>query len=104
MKQAGRISFVLLAVIVAILVAGGVLVVMLAGEAPESVATQWMRALKRGDVDTLTKLSYMGSEPPAEVAKKWDFTVHTVNPYYQFMYGITGSKQLDQETASVQIE
>lgn len=103
MKKAGRISFVLLAVIVALVAGVFVFVFLLSGEAPESVATKFLAALSKGDPKTLTALSYMGSEPESNIEQKWQFTVD-VTRYYQFKYLIEGVKQVDPDAANVQVE
>ena len=104
MKKAGRTSLVLIAVVVAVLIGGVVLLLMLSGEAPETVAGKWLAALAKGDVDTLTDLSYFGNRPESYVRDQWQFATHTANPYYRFRYQVEGSRPINNESAAVHIE
>jgi len=104
MKKAGRASLVLLAVVVAVFIGGVILLFMLSGEAPETVANKWLYALAKGDVPTLTRLSYIGNKPESDLQKQWEFTTKVANPYYRFRYLVKGSRPISSEASAVQIE
>jgi hypothetical protein len=95
---------VLLAVIVFGVVAAAMAVFMNASEQPDTVAVKFLNALGTGNVDELTRLSYMDKVPPEEIRKKWDFTVHVAGPYYRFRYVITSGVMNDAETAAVRLD
>jgi len=69
-----------------------------------SVGGRFMSALAKGDVDTLTKMSYLGNEPEDQIRKEWDFAVNTAGKYYNFTFRITGSLQSNDKTGSVNMQ
>lgn len=100
--QAGRVNvlaiggIVCLALIVFVLFAGR--------ESTATVGARFMTALAKGDVDTLTQMSFMGDETPDQVRKQWDYTVHGVGQYYRFRWHITGTSQANDNTAAVLLQ
>ena len=101
MKKSGRISFVLLAVIVAAIAAIVVFVLVSSEESPETVGSNFLRALAKGDLDTLTKLSYMDKTSDADIHKKWDYTINTAGPYFRFIYRVKGSSRVSSDSGAV---
>jgi hypothetical protein len=102
MKQSGRASFVTVLFVAAVL-----LVVALLAFSRESIATiggRFMTALEAGDVDTLTKMSYLGNESQADMRRQWEFSVNTAGKYYLFSYRIVASRQMDASNASVTMQ
>jgi len=103
MKRAGRISWVLLIGVVGILVVVGIL--MVAQESPTTAATRFMTALTKGDVKTLTELTYLDDateKDPAGIKKQWEFSTD-VGKYYTFIWKITGETASGPDAASVKM-
>lgn len=102
MNRAGRISIVGLLGLLGIIV---FIAVLVSGrESLSSVGARFMGALAKGDVDELTKLSYLGTESQEDVRKQWEFACHTAGRYYNFTYQITSSLQADPTSGSVRMQ
>jgi hypothetical protein len=100
MNRSGRVSFLGLVGFFGIIVL--VTIVLLTGrESLTSIGGRFMEALAKGDVDTLTKMSYVGNDTPEDLRKQWDFAVNTAGVHYNFLYKITGSQQADAKTGAV---
>src|SRR5687768_11472836 len=99
MKQSGRASLLTVVALAAVLM---VAVLLFFGKEPVgAVGARFLTALSSGDVDTLTKMSYLGNDTEAEMRKKWDFAVNTAGRYYRFAYQITSSREISNDTAQV---
>jgi hypothetical protein len=66
-----------------------------------SIGGRFMSALARGDVNTLTDLTYLGKRPKEEIRKDWEFATGTAGKYYNFTYRITSAQQADENNATV---
>jgi hypothetical protein len=102
MKQSGRASILTIAAVVSVLLVLGML--FLGKESVTSVGDRFLQALYRGDVDTLTKMSYLGNDTEDQMRKKWDFAVNHAGKYYLFAYRITGGRQLSEDSAQVTLQ
>jgi hypothetical protein len=102
MKQSGRVNLLLLGAIVCIAVLG---FVFLSGrESVTTVGSRFMSALAKGDVDTLTKMSYIDGESPDHIRKEWDFAVNEVAKHYRFTWRITSARETGKESAAVSMQ
>lgn len=104
MKQAGRVSLLSIIVIAAVLIGGAVLVLLHSSDSPESAAATFMTALAKGDVNTLTNLSYVTNETPDEIRKQWDFAENHAGKYYCFSWEMTSSLQSDASNAAISMQ
>ncbi len=102
MNRSGRASLLGFTGLAAIIVVLG-LVILSGRESLNTVGARFMDALARGDADTLTKMTYLGTESPEEVRKQWDFAVGTAGKYYNFTYRILGADQADEKNGSVRL-
>ncbi|HMS54853.1 MAG TPA: hypothetical protein PKA27_05590 [Fimbriimonadaceae bacterium] len=102
MKRAGRASPILILGIASIL--GIIVMLFFAGGGPLVPADKFMEALKGGDVDTLTKHSYIDGNTPEQVKEKWTFTMTKVAPHFRFVSRMGQAKQLTEDTAVVKVE
>ncbi len=101
MKQSGRVSLVGLLGIFAVIV---ILVLFLfSKESLGSIGGRFMQALANGDVETLTKMSYMGDTPEDKVRDEWKFATQVAGLHYRFVYRVTGFVQADENRGSVRI-
>lgn len=104
MKIAGKASVVTVAVVCAVVLGVVALLFLGSGQQPETVATEFMSDLARGDVKGLTDLSYVQGMSPDELAKKWDFAVHEAGKYYTFSYQILETSRQDSESAAIKMQ
>ena len=102
MKQSGRISLVLLASIVSVVVVAGILI--FSRESMSSVGQRFIEALYAKDVDTLTKMTMMSETPTESIHKQWDHAVNVAGKYYMFAYKIEGATQSGPNSGSVKIQ
>ena len=101
-RSAGRVPWVTLFVVAMVLaVAAGF---AFAQRSPATVGSEFMDALARGDVETLTKLSVIGDEPKASIRKKWDFAVNKAAPYYRFTWSVAGGEETKGDGALVRVK
>lgn len=65
-----------------------------------------MTALAKGDVDTLTKMTYLGANTSEDqIRKEWNFACNTAGKHYVFMWRITSSMEQDPgKVGSVQMQ
>lgn len=99
MNQSGRVSLLGILGLASFVLIGALL--FLSRESLNSVGGRFMSALAKGDVDTLTKMSFLGKRTPEEIRNMWKFTVGTSGKYYNFRYRITSSRQADQNSGTV---
>jgi hypothetical protein len=102
MKQSGRASIITIACLAAALLVLALLA--FSRESLSSIGGRFMTALQRGDVDTLTKMSYLGNESPEQMRAQWDRSVNKAGKYYIFTYRIVASRPEDANTASVTMQ
>lgn len=79
-------------------------VLMFGRESLSTVGTRFMTALGRGDVDTLTNMTYLGNSSKEEVRKQWDFAVNVAGKYYNFKYRITSAAANDEKSGAVNMQ
>ena len=103
-KQAGRASVLTILVVAAVLLGGIVMLFARVGDSPETAAQNFMTALAKGDLDSLTKLSFLENQTPEQIRKQWDFAENTAGKYYRFTYAISGSSQPDPTDATVSMQ
>jgi hypothetical protein len=101
MMQSGRASLLSILAILAILMVVGLLA--FTKESPNSVAGRFMAALQKGDVNTLTDMSYLGSDSKEDMRKQWDFAVNKAGRYYMMMFRVVGHNQPSPNTANVRM-
>lgn len=101
MNRSGRASWVLIAGLVGTALV--VVLLLLGGEAPTSVAGKFMTALSLGDVKTLADLSYLPGEDKAKITKEWDYTVNVTGPYYRFKFEIRSERIITDTEAAVSL-
>jgi len=101
MRQAGRVNIVVVGAIVAIAMIATVL--LFSRQSVTEVASRFMSGLATGDVETLTKLTYLSEVPEDEVRKKWDFAVNEAGKYYRFRWQVLSAKENDDKTAAVRM-
>jgi hypothetical protein len=102
MKQSGRVHILTVAAIAGLIVIA--VMMLFSRESLSSVGARFMTALSKGDVDTLTKMSYMGDETPDEIHKQWDFAVNTSGKHYRFIWNIVAATAADDNTGSVRLQ
>jgi hypothetical protein len=101
MNRKGRVSWLALFCIFAALVF--VAVVFASKESLSSVGGRFMTALAKGDVDTLTKMTYLGTESQEDIRSQWDFAVNHAGKYYNFFYHVTGAGMADEKSGAVHL-
>jgi hypothetical protein len=102
MKGSGRVSLMGLLSVFAF---GVIIAVFFFGkESLTSVGARFMNALAKGDVDTLTKMTYSGNRSPENIRKEWEFAVHNAGKYYNFRWNIVAASQADANNGSVRLQ
>lgn len=99
MNQSGRVSLVAVLGVVAVVVVTALL--FMSRESLTSLGGRFMTALSKGDVDTLTEMSYLGNRTPQQIRDEWTFTTKTAGKYYNFRYRITSAREADDKSATV---
>lgn len=102
MNRRGRISLLGIVGLLCALVVVSIL--FLGRESLTTVGNRFMAALGKGDLDTLTNMTFMGNASPEEIRKQWDFTVNTAGRYYNFQYRIVSASQANERTGSVRMQ
>ncbi|HEY0867724.1 MAG TPA: hypothetical protein VGE01_10110 [Fimbriimonas sp.] len=103
MNQSGRVNPVTLLAVVAIVLFAFVL--LFSREGVSTVGARFMGALARHDVDTLTKMTYLGEGiSDEEIRKKWDFAVNEAGKHYRFAWKVTGTTQTTENEAAVRLQ
>lgn len=99
----GRVSLVALFGVVALALFAFVLI--FSRESLSSVGSRFMSALAAHDVDTLTKMTYLGDDAkPEDIRKKWDYAVNTVGKYYRFRWIPVAATQASENSAAIRIQ
>jgi hypothetical protein len=101
MKRAARVNWILLFAVVAALFF--VSLFFFASEPPTGVANRFMVALAKGDVDTLTRMTYAPGRDEKGIRDQWDWAVNKAGPHYRFRWQVLGATQADQDTANVRL-
>lgn len=81
-----------------------VFVMMFSREGLGSIGGRFMTALAKHDVDTLTKMTYLGKDSPDQIKAKWDLAVNQYGKYYRFRWKITGTSQATDDSGSVRMQ
>jgi hypothetical protein len=103
MRQSGRINVVALIGGFIALVFVAALSISFIKESPGTVAGKFLTALAKGDVDTLSKLTYGGTMSKEEVKKEWEFTL-SVSKHYRFRWAVLVESIADDKSASVRTQ
>jgi hypothetical protein len=101
MKQAGKAHWLTIAGILSIFVVAGLF--FFAKDPVAKTANDFMVALAKGDVDTLTELSSFQGASKEELKEKWRFTVKEVAPHYMFAWKILSIARSDENTAAARL-
>lgn len=83
------------------LIAIGVVMLML-GKSPEDAAREFMSALSKGDVATLSKMSYL-PEPELPIDQQWRETFENRAKNYVFAWRLEGSEKMSSDEAVVKV-
>lgn len=102
MRESGRASLIVIAGIACALLVAGLF--FFSGESPTAAAGDFMNALAKGDVDTLTERSYMPGNTKEQIREKWKFTMTEVAPYYRFAWHIRSQKITSDDQAAVNLQ
>lgn len=73
-------------------------------QGPEAVASEFMHALAKGDVDRLVELSYYSSGSKEQLRRKWEFSTQVAGKHLPFTFKIKHTKIADERTASVNMD
>jgi len=73
------------------------------GESARSAAAEFMSALSKGDVNTLTELSTVHKKSPDEIRQEWREAM-TYGRSYLFYWEITGVTNEKSDSATVRID
>jgi hypothetical protein len=99
MKRAGRIHWLVLVGVLGLLAIAFILV--FSKESPSIAANRFMYALAKGDVKTLTELSFHPNADKESIRKQWEFATKEAGPYYRFTWKIRHGKEAGDGTAAV---
>jgi len=102
MNRSGRVSLVGLFGLIVVIVAVGIL--FFGRESLTTVGGRFMGALAKGDVDTLTKMTYLGNKSQEDIRKQWDFACNKAAKYYNFRWKIVAAGQADEKSGSVRMQ
>lgn len=101
MKVAGRVHWITLLGLV-----GAVAIIALflfSKESPEAAANRFLVALAKGDVKTLTDLSYYPDGDKQKLVDQWNFAVNTAGKHYLFRWKTKFGKETDSRFAIVAV-
>jgi hypothetical protein len=101
MKRAGRVNILTVAVLACVVVIFSMF--FIGRENIGSVGAKFMSALAKGDVDTLTDLSYLGNKDKEDMKKQWEFAAKDVSKQYTFEWRVTGARELSEKAGSVSL-
>lgn len=102
MKQAGKAHWLVIAGIASILVVVGLF--LFAQDSAGDTAHRFMTALAKGDVETLTELSYYPEGSKEELKEKWDFAVNKAGKHFLFFGRIVNVSQSAPDTAAATMQ
>jgi hypothetical protein len=100
-KAAGRVNP--LAVAVALLVMAAAVIFIFGRNSPTQTVIKFMNALVKGDVKTLTNLTYARDASQESISKQWDFAVNTAGTFYNFAYAVKDERHPDDNDATVDV-
>ena len=101
MRRSGRVSLVTVIALMAIAMV--VVVLAFARVSVSTIGSQFMDALARSDVDTLTKMTYLGNETPEQIHKQWEYTTQVPGKNYNFNWRVVGDSQPSETSATVRV-
>ena len=101
MKQAGKAHWLTIAGILSIFVVAGLF--FFAKDPVGETANDFMVALAKGDIDTLTELSSFQGATKEQLKEKWRFTIEEVAPHYMFAWKILSVARSDENTAAARM-
>lgn len=74
-----------------------------ARESATTVASRFMSALAKQDLDEIVKTSFIGTRTPEETRTAWKKTFE-FSKHYLFEWGISGASQPDDKNATVKLQ
>jgi hypothetical protein len=102
MNRFGRINMVLVVgIMVVVLLA---FVIFVTRESVTTVGSRFMSALAKGDVNTLTEMTYLDGRGKEDVRKQWEFSVNEVGKHYRFAWKISSANESNGENAAVRLQ
>lgn len=102
MKQAGRAHWLTIAGILSVFVVAGLF--FFGKDSAATTAGDFMSALAKGDVDTLTELSFFQGATKEQLREKWRYTVKEVGPHYVFAWRISGITRSEENSAAAKMQ
>lgn len=102
MKRAGRAHWLTIAGILSVFVVAGLF--FFGKDAATTTAADFMSALAKGDVETLTELSLFPGATKEELKEKWRYTVKEVGPHYFFAWNIVAVTRSDENNAAARMK
>lgn len=102
MKQLGRVNWVILAGIGAVLAVALVLFSSNTSDSPTGAASRFLDALARQDAKALAETSFIDGMDQAQAQEAWAETLALTRHYY-FFWVIRGNLRPDDNNASVRI-
>ncbi|BBO23322.1 MAG: DUF2950 domain-containing protein [Fimbriimonadaceae bacterium] len=101
MRQSGRVHWI---TVVGLLGIVALVVLLFAGkESPANVASRFMSALARHDVEELTSLSFYEGDPE-QLRKGWDYAVNVAGKHFLFRWSLETVKESGPDTAAVKLK
>lgn len=102
MNRFGRVNIVLIIGIV--VVAMLAYVILMTRESVTTVGTRFMSSLAKGDVNTLTEMTFLEGRDKEDVRKQWDFSVNQVGKHYRFAWRIVSAREIGSDSAAVRLQ
>lgn len=79
-----------------------IVVMLMIGKSPEEAAREFMTALSKGDVATLTSMSHL-PDPEAPIEEQWRDTFENKAKNYVFAWQLQGSEKMSDDEAVVKV-
>ena len=102
MKKAGRANWIVVFAVLALVLVVGL--AFFSGGSPAGAASEFLTALQKRDIDTLTELSNVPESGKAALRKQWKFNAEVAAPYYNFAWEIQHTKQITSDQAVVAVK
>jgi hypothetical protein len=102
MRRAGRVSPLILLVILGVVVL--VVVLFMGQESPSAAGSRFMSALAKGDPEALAKNSFVSGKSQEELLESWKFATGVAGKHYMFRWKISSSRVVDDRSATVRMQ
>ena len=102
MKQAGKAHWLTIAGILSVFVVAGLF--FFGKDSAATTAGEFMSALAKGDVDTLTELSWFQGATKEQLKEKWRYSVKEVGPHYVFAWKINAVTRSGDDSAAARMQ